>query len=129
MDERRRLTRSESDRMVAGVCGGLGEHLGIDPTLVRIVFVILALFGASGLVLYVALWLIVPPASRADADPRDVLRDGVEEGRSLAHQGADAARRGYRRLRGTEPPQDGPTTGPGGHGAGDPNGPSGDAST
>jgi phage shock protein C len=101
MNDARRLTRSESDQMVAGVCGGLGEYLGIDPTLVRIVFVVLAVFGGSGLVLYLALWLIVPRSSRVDATPRDVVRDGVDEGRSLAHQGADAARRGYERLRGT----------------------------
>jgi phage shock protein C len=127
MYEGQRLTRSESDRMVAGVCGGLGEHFGIDPTLVRIVFVILAVFGGSGLVLYLALWLIVPRASRPDATPRDVLRDGVDEGRSLAHQSADAARRGYRRFRG-EPPADGPPTGPRGDGAHDPDGPPGGAS-
>jgi phage shock protein PspC (stress-responsive transcriptional regulator) len=101
MDEGRRLTRSESDRLLAGVCSGLGEHLGIDPTLVRIVFVLLAVFGGSGVVLYLALWLIVPRASRVDATPRDVVRDGVDEGRRLVQDGADAAKRGYQRMRGS----------------------------
>ena len=95
------LTRSETNRMVAGVCGGLGEHFGVDPTIVRIVFVLLAIFGGSGIVLYLVLWLIVPRASKAGAMPRDVVRDGVDEGRRLAQEGADAAKRGYGRLRGS----------------------------
>lgn len=100
MSDGRILTRSETNRMVAGVCGGLGEHFGIDPTIVRIVFVLLSVFGGSGVVLYLVLWLIVPRASRAGAMPRDVVRDGVDEGRKLAQEGADAAKRGYERLRG-----------------------------
>jgi phage shock protein PspC (stress-responsive transcriptional regulator) len=104
MYEGRRLTRSETDRMVAGVCSGLGEHFGLDPTLVRIVFVLLAVFGGSGVVLYLALWLIVPRTSRVDAAPRDIVRDSVDEGRGLAQDGAEAAKRGYQRLRGTSPP-------------------------
>jgi phage shock protein C len=102
MADQRRLTRSENDRILVGVCGGLGEHFGIDPTIVRIAFVLLAVFGGSGVVLYLALWLIVPRASIADAAPRDVVSDGVTEGRRLAREGADAAKRGYRRMRGTE---------------------------
>lgn len=108
MEPGHRLTRSETDRMVVGVCGGLGEHFGVDSNLVRIVFVLLAVFGGSGVVLYLALWLIVPRASRVGAMPRDVVRDGVDEGRRLANEGADAARRGYRRVRGKRPTGDGP---------------------
>ncbi len=49
-----------TDRKVAGVCGGLGRHLDIDPTLVRVLFVVLVFFGGAGLLLYGALWLLVP---------------------------------------------------------------------
>jgi phage shock protein C len=48
MDTPKRLYRSRTDRMIAGVCGGLAKHFGIDPTLVRLAFVILALAGMSG---------------------------------------------------------------------------------
>ncbi len=99
MPEAPRLTRSETDRLVAGVCGGLATHFGIDTTIVRIVFILLAVFGGSGVVLYLALWLIVPRETKVDAMPRDVVRDGVDEGRRLAKEGTDAAKRGYRRLR------------------------------
>lgn len=114
-----RLTRSESDRMLVGVCGGLGAYFGIDPTIVRIVFVLLAVFGGSGVVLYLALWLIVPRASRVDAAPREVVGDGLAEGRRLAREGTDAARRGYQRLRGTDEGRDPGTDAP----EGDPRGP------
>lgn len=99
MPEAPRLTRSETDRLVAGVCGGLGTHFGIDATIVRIVFVLLAVFGGSGVVLYLALWLIVPREAKVDAVPREVVRDGVDEGRRIAKEGADAVKRGYKRLR------------------------------
>ena len=46
--------------MLGGVCGGLGELLDIDPTIVRLVFVLLALWGGSGALIYLILWLIAP---------------------------------------------------------------------
>jgi phage shock protein C len=90
-----RLVRSESDRMIAGVCGGLGQHFGIDPSVVRIVFVLLAIFGGSGVVLYLVLWLILPRPSGVDLPPRDAVRDSLDEGRQLLQDGADAARRAF----------------------------------
>jgi phage shock protein PspC (stress-responsive transcriptional regulator) len=55
-----RIRRSRSDRRVAGVSGGLGRHLDIDPLIVRVAFVVLTFFGGVGLLLYLALWLLVP---------------------------------------------------------------------
>ncbi|MGZ5416052.1 MAG: PspC domain-containing protein [Nocardioides sp.] len=55
-----RLRRSTNDRKIAGVAGGLGRHLNIDPTILRVLFVVLVFFGGAGLVLYGAAWLIVP---------------------------------------------------------------------
>ena len=73
----RKLYRSRNDSRIAGVCGGLGEYLDIDPTLVRLIFVLLALTGGHGVLLYIILWLIVPyptqtlapTAPRNDATP------------------------------------------------------------
>ncbi len=56
----RRLYRSRTEKMLGGVCGGLGELLDIDPTIVRLVFVLLALWGGSGVIIYLVLWLIAP---------------------------------------------------------------------
>lgn len=49
-----------ADRMVAGVCAGLGRHLGIDPLVLRVAFGVLAFFGGAGILLYGALWLLLP---------------------------------------------------------------------
>ncbi len=56
----KKLTRVEEGRMIAGVCAGLARYLGIDATVVRIIFVLLALFAAGGVLLYLILWLIMP---------------------------------------------------------------------
>ena len=99
MDEVRKLTRSETDRMVAGVCGGLAEYFSIDPTLVRVLFVATAIFGGAGLWAYLVLWVLVPRTSRVDADPRDVMRDGMAEGQQFAQDTARAAKEALRRVR------------------------------
>jgi len=56
----KRLTRVDEGRMIAGVCAGLAQYLGVDATLVRLVFVLLALFAAGGVLLYLILSLIMP---------------------------------------------------------------------
>src|SRR3954463_13844837 len=57
---RRRLERSRGDRVVAGVCGGLGDYFDVDPVIFRIAFVVLAFVGGAGLLLYPAAWLLLP---------------------------------------------------------------------
>ena len=69
MAETRKLYRSRSNRKVAGVCGGLAEYFNLDATLIRILFVVLAVLGGSGLVLYLAMWIIVPKEPSAGRDP------------------------------------------------------------
>ena len=67
------LTRSASDRMIGGVCGGLARYFGIDSAIVRLIFVIAVLSGVSPLV-YLVLWIVMPeerattPATSALAD-------------------------------------------------------------
>jgi len=57
-----RLHRSRQNVMIAGVCGGIAEWLGWDPTLVRVLYVVLALISTAfpGLLVYVILWLVMP---------------------------------------------------------------------
>jgi phage shock protein PspC (stress-responsive transcriptional regulator) len=55
-----RLRRSTTDRKVAGVAGGLGRHLDVDPLILRVAFVVLVFFGGAGIILYIACWLLVP---------------------------------------------------------------------
>ena len=65
----RRLTRSRTDRKIAGVCGGFAAYSGIDVNIVRLVMVLLALLGGSGVVLYLVAWVIVPAEDAGGAAP------------------------------------------------------------
>jgi phage shock protein PspC (stress-responsive transcriptional regulator) len=58
------LRRSRRNRMIAGVCGGLAEWMGWDPTLVRALYVVISILSAAfpGLLVYVVLWLLMPEA-------------------------------------------------------------------
>lgn len=62
-----RLVRSETDRMIAGVCGGLAAYLNIDPVLVRLAFVVLLLASGIGLAIYFILWIVMPAESQGQA--------------------------------------------------------------
>jgi phage shock protein PspC (stress-responsive transcriptional regulator) len=57
-----RLHLSNSDRKIAGVCGGLGEYFRLDPVFFRVAFLLLIFAGCTGIFLYLALWLLVPRA-------------------------------------------------------------------
>lgn len=59
--EPKRLLRSNVNRVIAGVCGGIAEYFVIDPVLVRILFVLTAIFGA-GFIVYLVLWIMMPEA-------------------------------------------------------------------
>jgi phage shock protein C len=60
-----RIYRSVSDRMIGGVCGGLGVYLNIDPIFIRLLFVLL-LFGSDfGFILYILLWILIPEEGKA----------------------------------------------------------------
>ncbi len=61
------LARSGEDRVVAGVAGGVGRHLGVDPTAVRLAFVVLTFANGLGLVLYLAGWALLPDDERTGA--------------------------------------------------------------
>ncbi len=70
----KRLNRSLKERMVGGVCGGLAEYFNIDPTLVRLAFVALALLGGNGVLIYLVMLILVPNEPEAssavvDAEP------------------------------------------------------------
>jgi phage shock protein PspC (stress-responsive transcriptional regulator) len=58
----KKLYRSKNNRMIAGICGGIGEYFNIDPTLVRVLWVLLTLIslGVVGIIAYIIMWIIVP---------------------------------------------------------------------
>jgi phage shock protein C len=56
----KRIYRSRSEEMIAGVCGGLADYLNVDPTVIRLVFLLLLFAGGGGLFIYLILWVIMP---------------------------------------------------------------------
>jgi phage shock protein C len=56
----KKLYRSAKDRMLGGVCAGLAQYFNIDPTLVRVLFVVILFLGGSGILAYIILWVVVP---------------------------------------------------------------------
>jgi phage shock protein C len=70
-NEVKRLYRARQDRMLGGVCAGLGKYLTTDPTVIRLVFVLLAMAGGPGLLAYLILWIVVPeePLAPPSAPP------------------------------------------------------------
>ena len=65
MDEVKRLRRSRTDKVIAGVCGGVGQYFNIDPVIIRILW-LLSFFGAgAGLLAYIVAWLVIPEEDSA----------------------------------------------------------------
>ncbi len=56
----KRLQRSRTERMIGGVCGGLGEYFGVDPTIIRVLWVAITMLGGAGILLYLILWVVMP---------------------------------------------------------------------
>ncbi|MGH2718937.1 MAG: PspC domain-containing protein, partial [Actinomycetota bacterium] len=78
----KRIHRSAHRRVVAGVAGGLAEQLRVDPTLVRLGFVLLSLCGGAGAILYAVLWATMPAAD--PSVPASPLDAGVQRGLAVA---------------------------------------------
>jgi len=74
-----RLTRSETDKMIAGVCGGLAEYLNLDPVWVRLLFVLLVFASGIGIPIYLVLWVIMPRVEAAGQPGSAVLQDNFED--------------------------------------------------
>lgn len=58
----KRLFRSKNDSMLAGICGGIAEYFDLDPTLIRLAFIVLSILsvGFPGLLVYIILWIVIP---------------------------------------------------------------------
>ncbi len=74
INQQRRLYRNQTNKVIAGVCGGLGEYLNIDVTVVRLVWILLTLFGGTGVIAYILAYLIIPakPNEFNEAAPSQV---------------------------------------------------------
>jgi len=83
---KKRLIRTREGRLVAGVCSGIGEYAGIDPTVVRLIFVALTLVTAGVFVLvYLAAWIIIPEEGETTSIAEDLMDRDWGHSFSSAH--------------------------------------------
>lgn len=75
----KQLFRSESNRVLAGVAGGLGEYFAIDPVLIRIIFVLLTVFGGGGVIIYIILWILIPNESDNEKSSEETIKRNTDE--------------------------------------------------
>ncbi|MFC1653259.1 PspC domain-containing protein [Patescibacteria group bacterium] len=75
----KRLYRSESSKVLAGVCTGLAEYFDLDPTIVRLFFILATMMGGSGLVAYVMMWIFIPSKSSVKLDSDEYIKKNTEE--------------------------------------------------
>lgn len=85
----RKLYRSSTNTVLAGVAGGLGEYFNMDPTLIRLVFVLITLFGGSGILVYLVLWLVIPGANTKGAISEETLKVNANEMKQKAEYWVD----------------------------------------
>lgn len=81
-----KLYRSQQDKILGGVCGGLGQYLAIDPVFIRLFFVVLTLTDGIGLLLYLVLWIVLPKADSPQDEFEQRVTSGAEEIAGKARQ-------------------------------------------
>lgn len=74
-----RLTRSDNDKIIAGVCGGLAAYLNIDPVLVRLAFVVLFFASGIGIPLYIIMWIIMPLSDSVNQPNAEIIQKNIAE--------------------------------------------------
>ncbi len=80
-----KLYRSDKDRMLFGVCGGLAKYFGIDSSLMRIIVILLAIVtGGVGVLIYFIMAFIVPLEGSTKTSPKEIVLDNVEEAKNTA---------------------------------------------
>ena len=82
----KRLYRSRSDRMIWGVCGGLAKYFDIDPTIVRIIAVLSIFLNGLGILAYIILAIVVPLEGSKATEPKDTIKENVEEMKGTASE-------------------------------------------
>jgi len=87
------LIRSRTNRLIGGVCGGLGEYFDIDATLIRIIFILITIFGGSGILLYLVLWLIIPSDKKTKISVKENAEEIKEEAQDLIEKGKSYAKK------------------------------------
>ena len=80
MEDSKILLRSKTDRVIGGVCGGLGNYFDIDPVIFRLIFILLVIFGGSGIVVYILMWILIPEEGETRSkDTSENIKEGANK--------------------------------------------------
>jgi len=85
----KRLVRSNTDKVIGGVCGGLGEYFNIDPIIIRVLFAIITVSGGSGFLVYLILWVVMPEKGSETKSTEQIVESNTKEIENKANQVAD----------------------------------------
>jgi len=109
----RRLYRSENNRVLLGVCGGFGEYFNVDPVIIRVITVLIAIFTAfiPTFIAYLIIALIIPTRSSIASTPRDTFRENVTDMRDTASGMGEDIRKTFEQNK-TGPANEPPSTTP-----------------
>lgn len=77
--KKKELTRDLAHKMIGGVAAGIASYFELDPNVIRFLFVVLTIFGGSGVLLYIILWIILPSSSVTQVDGQETLKQNVKE--------------------------------------------------
>jgi phage shock protein C len=74
----KRLYRSKNDRILGGVCAGLGEHLDIDPTVIRLVWAVITVLSiGTGVLVYIIAWILIPEEDTGSSEQKTQKSEGL----------------------------------------------------
>jgi phage shock protein PspC (stress-responsive transcriptional regulator) len=95
MTNNKKLYRSKKDRVVLGVAAGLGEYFDVDPIIVRLIFVLLTIWGGAGLLFYIVAAIVIPEepkVKKGEAEEGEVVDDPTEKAKADAKEFSDKAK-------------------------------------
>ena len=75
----KKLYRSDKDKIIGGVCGGIAKYLDIDPVIVRVLFVIGLITEGFGLMVYILLWIIMPEEQSTAKETEDIVKENIKD--------------------------------------------------
>jgi phage shock protein C len=78
------LYRSNKDRMIAGVCGGLAHYFKVDPVIVRLIFILCIFAGGLGIIAYIILAIVVPSENSQSIEPAGTIRENIQDMKNTA---------------------------------------------
>lgn len=73
----KRLVRTSKNKMLGGVAAGIGNYFDLDPNIIRFLFIVLTVFGGSGVLMYLLLWLLLPSDTSETSGGRDTMRENI----------------------------------------------------